>query len=71
MYSYYIVRTEKRSADSNIIEGKISIGKHFEALKKLGVKLGYVYEIMLAVEAYRSSGSAHILKNDYYSRSKQ
>lgn len=66
MYSYYIVRTEKRSADSNIIEGKISIGKHFEALKKLGVKLGYVYEIMLAVEAYRSSGSAHILKNDYY-----
>ena len=67
IYSYYIVRTEKCSAESNIIEGKISIGKHFEALKKLGVRLGDVYEIMLAVEGYESSGSAHILKNDLYS----
>lgn len=66
VYSYYSVRTEKRSAESNIIEGKISIGKHLDALKKLGVELGDVYEVMLAVEAFDSSGSAHIVKNDLY-----
>ncbi|MCR5599341.1 MAG: glycoside hydrolase family 11 protein [Ruminococcus sp.] len=67
VYRYYSVRTEKRSAESNIIEGKISIGMHLEALKKAGAELGDIYQITLAVEGLNSSGSAHILKNDLYS----
>lgn len=65
-YRYYSVRREKKSADSNMMSGTISLYEHFNAFKKLGAKTDSPYEIMLATEGFDSSGTMHVTKNDLY-----
>lgn len=55
---YISVRTEKRSS------GKISVSKHFNEWEKLGLDMsGKLFEAMMKVEGYGSSGSAEITEN--------
>ena len=66
MNRYFSVRREKRSSESNILEGKISVNAHFKAWKDCGFDLADIYEIMLATEGFNSSGKFHVLRNDLY-----
>jgi len=55
---YISVRTEKRSS------GTISVTKHFEEWQKMGLDMsGTLYEAMMKVEGYGSSGKAVITEN--------
>jgi len=55
---YISVRTEKRSS------GTISVSRHFEEWQKLGMDMsGTLYEAMMKVEGYGSSGKAIITEN--------
>jgi len=55
---YISVRSEKRSS------GTISVTKHFDEWKKAGLDMsGKLYETMMKVEGYNSSGSAEITEN--------
>lgn len=52
---YWSVRRERRS------EGKVTVGNHFRAWKKLGLELGRLEYQIVAVEGWESSGEAKIL----------
>jgi len=55
---YISVRTERRTS------GTISVTEHFKAWEKAGLDMsGKLYESMMKVEGYQSSGSAKITKN--------
>ena len=61
---YYSVRRNAGRRTS----GTVSVSKHFDEWKKLGMELGSLYEIALCVEAYagsseRAHGNATIAKN--------
>jgi len=55
---YWSVRTEKRT------EGVISVSDHFKAWEEAGLNLGYMYEVSLCVEGYKSSGNAYVYKHN-------
>jgi len=55
---YFSVRRDMRT------EGTISLHEHFKAWEELGMDTsGGLYEVMLCVEGYRTSGSAEITKH--------
>lgn len=55
---YISVRTEKR------LSGTISVTEHFKKWKELGLDMsGNLYEAMMKIEGYESSGSAGISEN--------
>jgi len=55
---YISVRTEKR------LSGTISVSKHFKKWQELGLDMsGNLYEAMMKVEGYQSSGTAYITEN--------
>jgi endo-1,4-beta-xylanase len=51
---FWSVRKEKRTS------GTITVGPHFEAWKKFGLKMGTFYEVSLVIEGYQSSGKANV-----------
>jgi endo-1,4-beta-xylanase len=51
---YWSVRTSKRTS------GTISVSKHFQTWESMGMNLGKMYEVALAVEGYQSSGNADV-----------
>ena len=51
---YWSVRRKKRS------KGTVTVGHHFKAWKKLGLKLGSLHYQVIATEGYFSSGSSSI-----------
>ena len=61
---YWSVRQVKPEGDGTIIEGTISVSKHFDAWKKCGLELGKMYEVALNIEGYQSKGRAEIYRND-------
>lgn len=54
---FWSVRTNKKNA------GTISISEHFKAWKKMGMKLGKIYEVAFCVEGYQSKGTANVYKH--------
>jgi len=55
---YISVRTEKRSS------GTISVSRHFEEWQRIGLDMsGRLYEAMMKVEGYQSSGNANLTQN--------
>lgn len=61
---YWSVRRDKPTGDGTKIEGTISISKHFDAWKQIGLELGNMYEVALTIEGYQSQGSAVVYKNE-------
>jgi len=56
---YISVRTVKRSS------GTISVTRHFEEWTKLGLDMsGGLYEVMMKVEGYNSTGAAELIENE-------
>lgn len=55
---FWSVRKGKRTEDT------IDLTEHFRQWEKLGLELGYLYEVALTVEGYQSSGTAKIYKNE-------
>ena len=54
---FWSVRRNKRTS------GTISVNKHFDAWTKRDMRLGKLYEALLSIEGYRSSGKAIVLEN--------
>ncbi len=65
-YQYWSVRQDN-PAQNNVkkhIEGRISVSKHFDGWKKVGLDMsGTMYEVALNIEGYQSNGSAAVNKN--------
>jgi hypothetical protein len=53
---WWSVRKNRRQS------GHISVSKHFEAWKKVGAKLGRLYEVKLKAEGYQGSGTVEYTK---------
>ena len=60
------VRREKKSTENGYVDGKISVYKHFEEWKKLGIATDEPYDIMFAADAFNATGTIHVLMNDLY-----
>ena len=54
---YYSVRSDKRN------KGIIYMSKHFDALERIGMKLGKIIEISIAIEGWHSSGEGDVYRN--------
>ena len=58
------IRREKTSDENGVSSGRISVDKHFSAYNKPGEKLDTPLSVMLMAEAWGSSGSVKVMKND-------
>jgi hypothetical protein len=54
---YFSIRSDKRT------EGIVSVDKHFKAWEELGMGLSKMYEVSIAINSLKSSGSAEINRN--------
>ena len=58
------IRREKTSDEKGVSSGRISVDKHFSAYNKPGEKLDAPLSVMLMAEAWDSTGSLKVIKND-------
>jgi len=54
---YWSIRADKRS------RGIVPVSEHFKTWEKMGMKLGKLFEISVAIVGYQSSGDAEIYRN--------
>jgi endo-1,4-beta-xylanase len=54
---YMVVRANKRT------EGIVSVNEHFKAWENLGMELGKIFEVSLAVSGIQSLGTAEVRRN--------
>jgi AraC-like DNA-binding protein len=54
---YWSIRADKRS------KGIVPVSEHFKTWEKMGMKLGKLFEISVAIVGYQNSGDAEIYRN--------